>query len=307
MLSQFEDYKMKILITGATGLIGSALFKKLRNQHHITVLTRNPNKAYQQLGHDIEVLTDLDSQSNLDHIDAVINLAGEPIADKRWSDKQKRKIEQSRWQITEQLVALCKQSTKPPAVFISGSAIGYYGRQGKTPVTETHHEVHDEFTHQLCAKWEAIASQAQSEQTRVCHLRTGIVLASHGGALKKMALPFKLGAGGPIGDGQQMMSWIHLDDMVDLIIHLLHHETATGPYNATAPNPVNNETFSKSLASVLKRPCVFRVPAFVMRGLLGEMADMILTGQAVLPERALEDGFQFRHEHLTEALEHCYH
>ncbi|MCC5880089.1 MAG: TIGR01777 family oxidoreductase [Idiomarina sp.] len=297
---------MKILITGGTGLIGTALYKKLRNQHQMTIVTRNANKAYKNLGHDIDTVTHLSRLDNLNDFDAVINLAGEPIADKRWTEAQKKRIEQSRWQTTEQLVALFKNSTDAPKAFISGSAIGYYGRQGKTPVTENDHQVHDEFTHQLCARWEAIAQQAETEQTRVCLIRTGVVLAKQGGALSKMALPFKLGFGGPIGSGEQMMSWIHLDDMVDLIIYLLNQDTAKGPFNATAPTPVSNQEFSQTLAKVLHRPCVFRVPAFVMKGLLGEMADMILTGQAVLPARLEEHGFQFRHRELKSALQQCF-
>lgn len=298
---------MHILMTGATGLIGSALYKKLRNQHQITVLTRDTTKAYKKLGHDIQAINGLDQLNHLDDFDAVINLAGEPIADKRWTDKQIERIEQSRFGITEQLVQLFKQSSDAPTVLISGSAIGYYGRQGTTPVTESDHQVYDEFTHRLCAKWEGIAKQAESEQTRVCMLRTGIVLARDGGALAKMAMPFKLGIGGPIGHGRQMMSWVHLDDMVDLIIFLLHHDSLSGPFNATAPQPVTNNEFSQTLAKTLNRPCLFRVPAFVMRTLLGDMADMILTGQAVLPERLQQNGFQFRHPELADALRHCYY
>lgn len=294
---------MKLLITGATGLIGTALYKKLRNQHQLTVLTRNANRAYQKLGHDIEAITQLSELNNLNQFDAVINLAGEPIAGKRWSNGQKRRIEQSRWQITEQLAHLFEASDQPPEVLISGSAIGYYGRQGREPVTEDSHKVHDEFTHRLCAHWETLAVQAESASTRVCLLRTGIVLAQDGGALQRMALPFKFGLGGPIGDGKQMMSWIHLDDMVDLILYLLNNEECKGPYNATAPNPVSNEEFSRTLARVLNRPCLFRVPAVVMRALLGEMADMILTGQAVLPERIQQHGFEFRHSTVRDALQ----
>lgn len=298
---------MKILLTGGTGLIGSALYKKLHGQHQITVLTRNPNKAYDKLGKDTQTLTSLDKLTDLNDFDAVINLAGEPIADKRWTAQQKQRIEQSRFQITEQLVKLFSNSATPPGVLISGSAMGYYGRQGKTPVTEDKHQVHDEFSHRLCAQWEAIALQAQSEQTRVCLSRTGLVLAKQGGALAKMALPFKLGLGGPIGNGEQMMSWIYLDDMVDALIFLLQQDNAQGPFNLTAPQPVSNNEFSRTLASVLHRPCVFRVPAFVMKGLLGEMADMILTGQAVLPQRLEEAGFEFQHRQLQGALQDCFH
>lgn len=297
---------MHILITGATGLIGTALVKQLRNQHTITVLTRNPSHAYHRLGHDIRAIDTLAQFNNLDEFDAVVNLAGEPIAGKRWSAQQKQRIEQSRFQITEQLVQLFARSNHPPTVFISGSAIGYYGRQGATPVTESNHQAHDEFTHRLCATWEAIAEQAQSEQIRVCLLRTGIVLAPKGGALAKMAMPFKCGVGGPIADGQQMMSWIHIDDMVAVITFLLENNDVHGAVNATAPQPVTNEEFSETLANVLSRPCAIRVPAWVMRTLMGEMADMILTGQAVLPERLEARGFLFRHPNLEDALRHCY-
>jgi uncharacterized protein (TIGR01777 family) len=297
---------MHILLTGGTGLIGSALLKKLRNQHAITVLTRNPTKAYKQLGHDITVINDLTSLDDLDHIDAIINLAGESIADKRWSEAQKKRIEQSRWRLTDQLTELCKASANPPHTFISGSAIGFYGAQGQTRVTEDDNQPHDEFTHRLCAVWEQKAEAAASDETRVCLLRTGIVLAPKGGALQRMSLPFKFGVGGPIGSGEQMMSWIHIDDMVDLILHLLNKESCSGPYNATSPNPVSNETFSKTLGRVLHRPVLLRVPSFAMKIMLGDMSTMILNGQAVLPERALESGFQFRHANLKDALKHCF-
>lgn len=296
---------MNILITGGTGLIGTALYTKLRHQHQLTVLTRDTAKAYKQLGHDIQAIQSLAQLDNLNDFDAVINLAGEPIAGKRWSNAQVKKIEQSRFQITEQLVQLIQASSEPPTVLISGSAIGYYGRQGRRPVTETDYHAYDEFTHQLCAKWEAIAQQAESEQTRVCLLRTGVVLAPRGGALAQMALPFKLGMGGPISDGQQMMSWVHLDDIVDIIIFLLQHETLHGPFNATAPQPVSNNEFSRTLAATLKRPCLVRVPSFAMRILLGDMAEMLLTGQAVLPERLQKSGYQFRYTNLEDALRAC--
>lgn len=296
---------MNILITGGTGLIGTALYTKLRHQHQLTVLTRDPNHAYQRLGHDIRAIQSLAQLNHLDEFDAVINLAGEPIAGKRWTKQQISRIEQSRFQITEQLVQLFQASNQPPTVLISGSAIGYYGRQGRHPVTESNYHAYNEFTHRLCAQWEALALQAESAQTRVCLLRTGVVLSPRGGALAQMALPFKLGIGGPISDGQQMMSWVHLDDVVEIILFLLHHETLNGPFNATAPQPVSNNEFSRTLAATLNRPCVLRVPSFVMRILLGDMAEMLLTGQAVLPERLQKSGYQFRHSNLEDALRAC--
>lgn len=300
---------MKILITGATGLIGQALLKALRNreqsnQHRICVLTRNKLKACDVLGHDIDAMESLPSLAD---IDVIINLAGEPIAAKRWTAKQKERIKQSRWQLTEQLVTRIQHSDSPPGLFISGSAIGYYGRQpAQQRLTEDTHQVHPEFQHEVCATWENIANQATSEYTRVCLLRTGIVLSPEGGALPRMALPIKLGFGGPVGDGQQMQSWIHLDDMVRAILHLLDDSTASGPYNMTAPEPVSNAEFSQTLADVLHRPCLLRMPAPVLRGLLGEMADLLLTGQAVLPQRLLNSGFHFHHPELKDALLQCY-
>lgn len=297
---------MKILITGATGLVGSAFIRKYGEQHEITALSRSPEKASKKLGKSVRVIASLSELDNLNNFDAVLNLAGEPIADKRWSEKQKERIQKSRFRITEQLAALIQNSERPPEVFISGSAVGFYGRQGTKKVSETEGTPHDEFSHQLCKQWEQLANEAASPETRVCLLRTGIVVASSGGALKRMAPPFKFGLGGPIGDGQQMMSWIHIHDMVAAIDFLLHKQDCAGAYNLTAPNPVNNETFSKTLAKVLHRPAIFRVPAFVMRMAFGEMSDLLLTGQAVIPERLLAEGFKFEYPELEPALAKIY-
>ncbi|RUO19290.1 TIGR01777 family protein [Aliidiomarina iranensis] len=297
---------MKILITGATGLVGSAFIRKYGEQHEITALSRTPSKASKKLGRGIRVLGSLAELDNLNNYDAVINLAGEPIAEKRWSEAQKERIENSRFRITEQLTALIKNSEHPPEVFISGSAVGFYGRQGEKLVSETEGTPHKEFSHELCQRWEQLANEAASSQTRVCLLRTGIVLARSGGALQRMAPPFKFGLGGPIGDGQQMMSWIHIADMVAAIDFLLNKTACAGAYNLTAPEPVNNEVFSKTLAKVLHRPAIFRVPAFVMRLAFGEMSDLLLTGQAVVPKRLLEAGFQFEYSKLEPALANVY-
>jgi uncharacterized protein (TIGR01777 family) len=194
---------MQILITGGTGLIGRHLIPRLRQLGHaITVVTRSPEKARQVLGSDIDIWKGLAEKQNLDGFDAVINLAGEPIADKRWTEEQKQRLCNSRWQITQRLVDLFKASDSPPSVFISGSAAGYYGDLGEVVVTEEE-PPHNEFTHKLCARWEQIACGAQSDATRVCLLRTGVVLAAKGGILAKMLPIFKLGLGGPIGNGRQ--------------------------------------------------------------------------------------------------------
>ncbi|GAA5218030.1 TIGR01777 family oxidoreductase [Corallincola platygyrae] len=292
---------MDILITGGTGFIGSTLVKHLKNQHKLTVLSRRPKSAQQSLGFDLTVIDTLSNFKDLDGFDAVINLAGEPIADKRWSNYQKEKITKSRWDITQQLVNLMHQGKSPPATFISGSAIGIYGRQGDTQVDESFTDFHPEFSNSVCERWEQIALSAP-QSTRTCLIRTGIVLGKKGGALKKMVPPFRFGLGGPIAAGEQYMSWIHIDDMVKAIIFLLEQPTANGVYNLTAPNPVTNQEFTEHLSAVLDRPAPFRMPEFVLRILFGEMADLLIYGQRVMPTRLLAHDFHFCHPKLKEAL-----
>ncbi|KYQ97384.1 epimerase [Serratia plymuthica] len=294
---------MRILITGATGLIGSSLTQRLLSlSHSITVLTRDVQRAHERFGEQVSYWSTLQDQTSLDGFDAVINLAGEPIADKRWSKAQKERLCHSRWDLTERLAALINAGSSPPGVLISGSAAGYYGDQGQAVVTEDE-APHDEFTHQLCQRWESLALQAQSDATRVCLLRTGVVLASKGGALAKMLPPFRLGLGGPIGNGRQYLPWIHLDDMVNGILYLLEHATLQGPFNMVAPYPVHNEQFAAQLANVLDRPAFLRVPAFAMRLLMGEAAVLVLGGQRAVPRRLEEAGFNFRFLELEQALD----
>lgn len=292
---------MKILITGGTGLIGRHLIPRLLELgHSVIVVTRSPEKARQQLDARVELWKGLNERSTLDGIDAVINLAGEPIADKRWTEEQKQRLCNSRWHITQKLVELFAASTQPPAVLISGSAAGYYGDLGEVVVTEEE-PPHNEFTHKLCARWEQIACEAQSDHTRVCLLRTGVVLAPKGGILGKMAPPFKLGLGGPIGSGRQYLAWIHIDDMVNGIIWLLDNDLR-GPYNMVSPYPVRNEQFAHALGHVLHRPAVLRAPATAVRLLMGESSVLVLGGQRALPKRLEESGFGFRWYDLEEAL-----
>ncbi|WP_459176017.1 TIGR01777 family oxidoreductase [Ewingella americana] len=294
---------MQILITGATGLIGRRLTERLLGQsHHITALTRAPERAAKLLGPEVLLWKTLDDKTSLDGFDAVINLAGEPIADKRWTKEQKQKLCDSRWKITERLATLINASKNPPSVFISGSAVGYYGDQGQALVPEDE-PPNKQFTWQLCARWEALALAAESDRTRVCLLRTGIVLAKKGGALAKMVLPFRAGLGGPFGNGQQYMPWIHLDDMVNGIIFLLMHETLNGPFNMVSPYPARNEQFTALLGEVLNRPAFMRVPAGVVRLLMGESAVLVLGGQRAVPKRLEDAGFVYSHQELKEALE----
>ena len=292
---------MKILITGGTGLIGRHLIPRLLTLGHtVCVVTRSPEKARQVLDARVELWPGLQNISSLDGIDAVINLAGEAIADKRWTDAQKQKLCDSRWTITQRISELILASTTPPAVLISGSATGYYGDLGEVVVTEEE-PPHNEFTHKLCARWEQIASSAESDRTRVCLLRTGVVLAAQGGILAKMLPPFKLGLGGPIGNGRQYLAWIHIDDMVNGILWLLDNDLS-GPFNMVSPYPVRNERFAHALGLALDRPAILRVPATVIRLLMGESSVLVLGGQRALPKRIEAAGFVFRWYDLDEAL-----
>jgi uncharacterized protein (TIGR01777 family) len=293
---------MKILITGGSGLIGSNIIPILR-PCDVSVYTRNVAMAEQILGHKIHFLSTLTHLTNLDDYDVVINLAGEPIVAKKWTDEQKKKIEHSRWSITENIVALINAGKNPPELLISGSAIGFYGRQQDQIIDEDFASPHDEFSHQLCERWEFLAKQAESDKTRVCILRTGVVITRRGGALQKMLLPFKLGLGGPIGNGQQYMSWIHLEDMLRGIAHLINNESCEGTYNFTAPNPVTNSEFSRELASALSRPCLFKVPEFMLRMMMGEMADLVIYGQRVVPKRLQESGYEFIYQDISQAFD----
>ncbi|WP_340614254.1 TIGR01777 family oxidoreductase [Xenorhabdus thailandensis] len=294
---------MRILITGGTGLIGHRLACQLISlSHSITILSRSPQKVYSLFSDRVDCWTTLNDQHDLNGFDAVINLAGEPIINKRWTLKQKEKLCQSRWQITEQLSKLIKASESPPSVFISGSAVGYYGDQKQAVVTENDLP-HNEFAHQLCERWEQLALQAQSDKTRVCLLRTGVVLAPEGGALQKMLPLFRLGLGGAIGNGKQYMPWIHIDDMVNGIYYLLVSPELQGAFNMTSPYPVHNELFSATLATVLHRPAFIRIPACVLKAMMGEAAELVLGGQQAIPKRLEEAGFGFRYFQLEEALQ----
>ncbi|EKJ8218241.1 TIGR01777 family oxidoreductase [Citrobacter sedlakii] len=293
---------MNILVTGGTGLIGGHLIPRLLALgHQVTVLTRSPEKARDRLDSRVALWTTLDDKKQLDDVDAVINLAGEPIADKRWSSAQKERLCQSRWRITQKLADLINGSETPPSVLISGSATGYYGDLGEVVVTEEE-PPHNEFTHKLCARWEQIACTAQSDRTRVCLLRTGVVLAPKGGILGKMVPPFRLGLGGPIGNGRQYLPWIHVDDMVNGILWLLDNDLR-GPFNMVSPYPVRNEQFAHALGHALQRPAFVRVPATAIRLLMGESSVLVLGGQRALPKRLEAAGFAFRWYDLEEALE----
>lgn len=292
---------MRIVITGGTGLIGKQLVPRLLALgHDVSLITRDPSKVRAWVDPRVDIWKGLHDRQNLDDYDAVINLAGEPIADKRWSETQKARLCLSRWKITTQLVELFKASQRPPAILISGSACGYYGDTGEIVVTEDE-PPHNEFTHKLCSRWEQIAGEVQSDGTRVCLLRTGVVLSGEGGMLGKLLPVFRLGLGGPSGNGRQYIPWIHIDDMVNGILHLLTHDVR-GPFNMVSPYPVRNEQFAHTLGHVLHRPALLRQPAGILRMIMGESSVLILGGQRALPKKLEAAGFRFHWFDLEEAL-----
>ena len=293
---------MKILITGGTGFIGKALCKALSSQHDIIVLSRDKAHAFDVLGSDITIIESLDEL--IEHKvspHAIINLAGKNLAEDRWNDSVKREIIDSRITTTKNLIDFIKQTAVKPKVLINGSAIGYYGDTGDKVIKESE-EPADDFAANLCKSWEAEANNAKRYDVRVVCIRISLVLG-HGGALDKMLLPFKLCLCGPIGSGQQYMSWIHIDDLVRLIDFSLTNESISGPVNASTPLPVTNKLFSKQLAKALGRFAIFPMPGFALKIIAGEMAELLLGGQRVIPDKAVKAGFEFNYPELGQALD----
>lgn len=293
---------MHILLTGGTGMIGRALCAYWAEQgHRLTVWSRQPAKVAELCGPSVRGIARLE-ELNDEPLDAVVNLAGAPIADRPWSKKRKALLWASRIGLTEQLLAWLHSREQQPAVLLSGSAVGWYGDGGEQELNEKTPRVTDDFAAQLCGAWEETALRAEALGIRVVLVRTGLVLNPDGGMLKRLLLPFKLGLGGRLGDGRQWMPWIHFADQIALMDFLLQHSEARGPYNACAPLPARNAEFTKAMGQVLSRPTLLPVPAFALRAGLGEMSGLLLGGQRAVPMRLLEAGFSFRFTHLDVAL-----
>jgi len=298
---------MNILITGGTGFIGSKLTKSLIKQgHNVTILSRDPNKVSALFGSVVTALSDLRQLTPDSSYQVIINLAGAPIFDARWSEARKQLLRNSRIDLTTQLVESMSCMNVKPDVFISGSAIGYYGDQGNNILTEQSVSRAD-FSQQLCADWEAAAISAEKYGIRVCLIRTGLVIADGGGLLQRMLLPFRLCLGGRLGEGNQWMSWIHRKDWIAIAEAMITDNSMHGAYNATAPNPVTNNEFTKTLAACLKRPALLPVPAWLLKMLLGEMSELVLGSQRVIPDRLLAHGFKFQYPNLADAINQALH
>ncbi len=300
---------MRIVVTGGTGFIGRALCRRLADaSHSVTVLTRHPEAARATLYHAVAIASwqgfrgpTEELAKALGECDVVINLAGAPIADGRWTPPVKELLRQSREGTTSAIVATLAKLKTRPVLLLNASAIGYYGPRGDEELTEAA-STGNGFLASLCREWEGAARAAERLGVRVVMPRIGMVLGKDGGALAKMLPIFRLGLGGPLGRGTQWVSWIHLDDLVELLMFLMDH-AANGPVNATAPHPVTNAELAKTLGQVLGRPAFLPTPGFAMKVLFGEMADeLLLTGQRVIPHRAQSLGFHFRFPFVTGAL-----
>jgi hypothetical protein len=299
----------RVVVTGATGLVGQKLCARLREQgYQVVVFSRNPQKARERVPDAAEYVEwKLNEQGSwvgaLYGAYGVIHLAGASIFGHRWTTSYKLELRESRVQSTHMLVDAMAKLDKKPGVFISGSAVGYYGARGDTPLDESAASGND-FLSALCTEWEQEARKAEDLGIRTVMVRTGIVLDAEGGALAQLKIPFQMYLGGPVLPGTQWFSWVHIDDEVGVILMALHNQKARGPINATAPNPQTNRDFSETLGKVLGVPVWLPVPGFALQVALGEFADTLTTGQRVLPTKAQELGYEFQYPTSEQALRH---
>ncbi|CAN6961948.1 MULTISPECIES: epimerase [Psychrobacter] len=317
---------MNILISGGSGFLGSAFSNEIMARYraqnkalHITWLTRDSSQAHPN---DIDMMTYDELASSDKSFEVVLNLAGAGIADSRWSDARKEQLLASRIKPTESLLAFIKRTSIKPKLMVNGSAIGWYGTQGDKPLTESS-GFETDFAHRLCDEWEQLALTANDYGVSVAIVRTGVVIHPKGGMLGKLLTPFKMGVGGQLGDGQQIMSWVSREDWVGAAIFIIEkhladdvstqamhentqqttNDTTAVVYNLTAPNPVNNHTFTKTLGSWLHRPTFFTLPNFLLKLMFGEMSTLLIDGQKVLPQALLDAGYEFQQPTLKQALE----
>src|SRR5215469_7755480 len=294
---------MRVFITGATGFIGRALVLRLLGTgHQVTAWVRDEERARNLLGSEVVLVpTNSSIGEHIPRANAVINLAGEPVLAGRWKASRKSAIVESRINLTRAIATAIAESPSPPSVLISASAVGYYGDRGDETV-EDDTPAGNDFLATLCRDWEASALAAQNSRTRVFIPRLGIVLGPEEGALARMVLPFRFGAGGPIGSGRQYVPWIHIDDLIEILVAALQDERLSGPLIVAAPNPVTSGQLAKAIGVVLHRPSVLPAPGLALRILLGEAGTILLTGQRVHPHRLEQLGFVWRYAEIETAL-----
>jgi uncharacterized protein len=306
-VAKLERHTMNVLVTGATGFIGKPLCRALTaGGHTITAVVRDATRATRSLPADTRLIVwspgrlHEELTAAVSEADALINLAGESIGGKRWTPAYKEVLRSSRIETTRALAEALRHSDSHDGVFLSGSAVGYYGDRRDEAVTEESGPGHD-FLARLCVEWEAEARKAGEVGVRVVLLRTGIVLG-RGGSLEQMMKPFRFGLGGPLGSGRQWVSWVHIEDTIRMILWALENPAVQGPLNVAAPNPVTNRELARTLGRVMGRPAFLPAPAFALRLVLGEFANAVLTGQKALPEKAGKLGFEWKHPTLEPAL-----
>jgi uncharacterized protein (TIGR01777 family) len=302
---------MRVFVAGGTGMIGTRLVRKLHQQQHaIVLLTRRPDAAKTALGEAASVVQGDPTvagpwMDSVNDCDAVINLTGEGVFNKRWNDEFKKVLVDSRVRSTENVVAaLARNPRRPdgsPKTLVNASAVGYYGPRGDEEIAEDSPPGND-FLARLCVDWEAAAHKVEASGVRLAIVRVGVVLGKYGGALAKLLTPFKMGAGGPVGSGKQWLPWIHHEDIVGLFVLALENPAAAGPMNGCAPNPVTNKEFSNALGQALHRPAVVWTPEFLLKLGLGEVAEVVTQGQRVLPKKALALGYAFKFPQIDDAL-----
>ncbi len=298
----------KIILTGATGVIGSRLCKLLISRgDKVIVLSRDVKRAKDNLRIDAEFInwnyiSPLSKEVNFDEVNAVIHLAGANLFERRWDNDYKKIILESRTLSTRILAQSINSSSVKPSVFISSSAVGYYGNKGNEIITESSLPGND-FLSSVCKQWENESIIVESSNVRRVNIRTGIVLNSEEGALKQMLLPFKLFIGGPIGNGKQWFPWIHIEDILNIYLFALDNDNIGGPLNAASPNPVLMKNFANNIGKILKRPSFFPVPVSALKIVLGEVAGVISSSQRIIPEKLLNNRFRFKYEFLNDALE----
>lgn len=293
----------KYLVTGGTGFIGKVLvFQLVAAGHEVLVITRHPENYADTASGSVRFVGKFSDIPDSTIFLAVINLGGEGIGDKRWTDERKQVLRNSRIGLTEHLVSFLERLETRPEVMISGSAIGWYGAHDANPLTENS-AYHPEFTHDICEEWEHAAGAVTKLGIRLCVIRLGVVLGKNGGALKKMLPPFYFGLGGRIGSGKQSMSWVHMNDVIKAVNFLVNDKRLDGVFNLTAPGAVSNAQFARAIGKTISRPTIFPLPGFVVKTLFGEMGEsLLLKGQNVLPQRLLKNDFTFEFPELDAAL-----